>query len=68
MALPFFGNLKIATQDGQHHFRVEVIFGGVDPEAVQVELFGESSPGGPPWRQPMARGDMLPDREGSLRV
>ncbi len=59
-----FGDLKIATQDGQHHFRVEVIFGGVDPEAVQVELFAEQ-PGGPPWRQPMARGDMLPDREGA---
>jgi starch phosphorylase len=59
-----FGDLKIATQDGQHHFRVEVIFGGVDPEAVQVELFAEQ-PGGQPWRQPMARGDKLPDREGA---
>ena len=34
-----FGDLQIETRDGQHHFRVEVIFGGVDPQAVQVELF-----------------------------
>ena len=33
-----FGNLQIETRDGQHHFQVEVIFGKVDPQAVQVEL------------------------------
>jgi starch phosphorylase len=59
-----FGDLQIVTHDGQHHFRVEVIFGRVDPQAVQVELFaGETE--GRPWRQPMARGDKLPDREGA---
>ena len=57
-----FGNLDIETRDGQHHFRVEVILGGVDPQAVQVELFAA----GPEEhaRQPMARGEALPDREG----
>ncbi len=34
-----FGDLQIETRDGQHHFRVGVIFGKVDSEAVQVELF-----------------------------
>jgi starch phosphorylase len=59
-----FGDLQIVTHDGQHHFRVEVIFARVDPQAVQVELFaGETE--GRPWRQPMARGDKLPDREGA---
>jgi starch phosphorylase len=58
-----FGDLQIETRDGQHHFRVEVILGKVDPEAVQVELFAEE-PEGQAWRQPMARGDKLPDREG----
>jgi len=59
-----FGDLQIVTHDGQHHFRVAVIFGRVDPQAVQVELFaGETE--GRPWRQPMARGDKLPDREGA---
>ena len=33
-----FSDLQIETRDGQHHFRVGVIFGRVDPEAVQVEL------------------------------
>ncbi len=59
-----FGDLQIETRDGQHHFRVEVIFGRVDPQAVQVELFAEETEG-QPWRQPMARGDKLPDREGA---
>jgi glycogen phosphorylase len=58
-----FGDLKVETRDGQHHFQVEVIFGKVDPEAVQVELFAAESEGRP-WRQPMARGDKLADREG----
>ena len=58
-----FGDLQIETRDGQHHFRVEVIFGGVDPQAVQVELFAPD-PENRAWRQPMARGDKLPDREG----
>src|SRR5208337_1363181 len=59
-----FGDLQIETRDGQHHFRVEVIFGRVDPEAVQVELFA-AEPEDRVWRQPMARGDKLPDREGA---
>jgi starch phosphorylase len=50
-----FGDLKIETRNGEHHFRVEVILGKVDPEAVQVELFTEEPEGGT-WRQPMVRG------------
>jgi glycogen phosphorylase len=57
-----FGNLKIETDDKQHHFQVEVIFGKVDPQAVQVELFAGTE--NRIWRQPMTRGDKLPDREG----
>ncbi len=59
-----FGDLQIETHDGQYHFRVEVIFGGGDPQAVQVELFAPD-PENRGWRQPMARGDKLPDREGA---
>jgi starch phosphorylase len=58
-----FGDLRIETRAGRHHFQVEVIFGRVDPGMVQVELFAEG-PEGRTWRQPMARGDKLPDREG----
>ena len=57
-----FGHLDIETRDGQHHFRVEVILGGVDPQAVQVELFAAGP--GDHDRQPMARGEALPNREG----
>ena len=58
-----FGDLHVETRDGQHHFQVEVIFGRVDPEAVQVELFAAESDDRA-RRQPMTRGDKLPDREG----
>jgi glycogen phosphorylase len=58
-----FGNLRVETRDGQHHFQVEVILGRVDPQAVQVELFAAEAEDRV-WRQPMARGDKLPDREG----
>ncbi len=58
-----FGDLQIETRDGQHHFQVDVIFGEVDPQGVQVELFAEEKEGRP-WRQPMAGGDKLPGREG----
>jgi starch phosphorylase len=39
-----------------------VVLGRVDPEAVQVELVA-AEPEGRVWRQPMAWGDKLPDRE-----
>ena len=58
-----FGNLQIETRDGQHHFQVEVFLGRVDPQAVQVELFAAEAEDRV-WRQPMTRGDKLPDREG----
>jgi glycogen phosphorylase len=58
-----FGDLQIETRDGQHHFRVEVMFGGVDPQTVQVELCA-AGPEGRTWRQPMVQGDKLPEREG----
>jgi starch phosphorylase len=58
-----FGDLQVETHDGQHHFRLEVVFGRLDPQAVQVELFA-AEPEDRVWRQPMARGDRLLDREG----
>jgi starch phosphorylase len=58
-----FGDLQVETRDGQHHFQLEVVFGRIDPEAVQVELFA-AEPEDRVWRQPMARGDKLLNREG----
>ena len=40
-----------------------MFFGKVDPEAVQVELIAAEAEGRD-WRQPMTRGDKLPNREG----
>jgi starch phosphorylase len=57
-----FGDLQVETRDGQHHFRVEVDFGGVDPEHVLVELYADG-PDGQPIRQAMAPGDQLAGRE-----
>jgi starch phosphorylase len=58
-----FGGLQLETRDGQHHFQVEVRLGGIDPDAVRVELYA-SGPGEQTIRQPMARGDQLPGQEG----
>jgi starch phosphorylase len=58
-----FGDLQIETRDGQHHFQVEVFLGKIDPQTVQVELVA-AGPEDRVWRQPMTRGEKLPDREG----
>ena len=57
-----FGAFHVETQEGQHHFKVEVNFGGIEPGTVQVELYADDSDGSP-FRQAMARGDELPDRK-----
>ena len=57
-----FGALKVVTRGQRHHFHVDVDFGGVDPDAVQVESFA-LRPDGEVFRQPMARGDKLAKRE-----
>ncbi|HWT80233.1 MAG TPA: alpha-glucan family phosphorylase, partial [Candidatus Methylomirabilis sp.] len=59
-----FGDFQVETREGQHHFRVEVNFGGAGPEGVVVELYAEG-PDGQPFRQPMVQGDNLSDRDGS---
>ena len=68
-----FGETRAETRDGRHEFIVEVDLGGLDPEAVRVELYaepldaepasGELDDGGPLY-QVMARGRPL---EGSSR-
>ena len=58
-----FGGFRAESQEGKHHFKVEVNFGGVDPGAVLVELYAET-PEGLPFRQPMKKENELPDRKG----
>ena len=62
-----FGDLQIETRDGQHHFQVEVIFGGVDPQAVQVELFAGGDRG-PALAAADGPGRQAAGPGGSLRV
>ena len=59
-----FGVLHVATRDGRHRFTVQVYLGGLDPEAVRVELFADPVNGGEAVRQAMARGQEL-DGPGS---
>jgi starch phosphorylase len=54
-----WGDLHVETREGQHYFRLEVDLGGVDPEAVLVELYADG-PEGQSFRQPLARGEKLP--------
>jgi glycogen phosphorylase len=50
-----FGETKVETHDEQHVFEVEVRLGGLDPEAVRVELYADDVDGGAPVRRAMER-------------
>ena len=50
-----FGALHVETRDDGHRFTIEVSFGGLNPDAVRVELFAEPSGGGAPVRAAMTR-------------
>jgi starch phosphorylase len=60
-----FGEGHVETRDGQHHLKVAVDLGRIDPRAVRVELYADV-PQGKPTRQPMICGDRMPDRENSF--
>jgi len=50
-----FGEAKITTDSEKHVFEVEVYLGGLDPNAVRVELYAEKGNGSEPTRQEMMR-------------
>ena len=50
-----FGEVTVRTDAAQHLFEVEVELGGLDPEAVRVELYADGSDGNGPTRQEMTR-------------
>ena len=54
-----FGGVTVATHDGRHDFAVELRPGGLDANAVRVELFADQLDSGEPLRLPMARGAAL---------
>jgi starch phosphorylase len=53
-----FEELHIETRDGQHHFKVQVDLGGINPNAVCVELYADVLDGDP-FRQAMTHTDKL---------
>ena len=57
-----FGALRVETRDDRHRFTTEISFGGLNPDAVRVELFAEPTGGGEPVRITMTRGQRLFDQ------
>jgi starch phosphorylase len=56
-----FGSLKVESQNSCIRFEVPVYFGGLDPDAVRVELFAAGQIGAEPACKPMDRGTILSD-------
>ena len=50
-----FGALRVETRDAERRVAVEMRLGGLDPEAVRVELYANAVDGGPPERHAMER-------------
>jgi starch phosphorylase len=48
-----FGEMKVATDGGNHVFEVQVYLQGLDPKSVRVELYADGANGGDPVRQEM---------------
>lgn len=58
-----FGELRVATRDGRHHFAVEVELGGLGAADVRVELYADPVAGEEPLRLAMER-PLEPDASG----
>ncbi len=51
-----FGGVELEEADGYHSFNVQVYSGGLDPEAIRVQLYAEPRNGEAPEVHPMTRG------------
>jgi glycogen phosphorylase len=61
-----FGEMKVATDGGNHVFEVLVYLSGLDPNTARVELYADGVNGGKPVRQEMTRGQQLEDANGYI--
>jgi starch phosphorylase len=61
-----FGEMKVASDGGNHVFEVQVYLGGLDPKSVRVELYADGVNGGEPVRQEMKGMGQLVDANGAL--
>jgi glycogen phosphorylase len=48
-----FGDIKINTQEKQHHFEVQIYFDDLDPQFTKIELYAEGANDRPPFVQAM---------------
>jgi len=59
-----WGNRDVQTVDGRHVFAVQVYLGEIQPDAVAVELYAESEPGGECATWPLRRDQPLSGAAG----
>jgi glycogen phosphorylase len=60
-----FGQVRVASDGNHHTFEAEIHLGGIDPSAVQVEIFANGLNGNDPFRQVMTRTGALAGDSGS---
>ncbi len=54
-----FGEMQVLTEENEHCFHVQVCLEGMDPDAIQVELYADAPGDGEPVRHLMVRGEPL---------
>jgi starch phosphorylase len=61
-----FGEMKVATDGGNHVLEVQVYLGGLDANSVRVELYADGVNGGEPVRQEMKRVEQRAGTNGTI--
>ncbi|MGC9158099.1 MAG: alpha-glucan family phosphorylase [Terracidiphilus sp.] len=61
-----FAGMKVETDGSRHDFEIQIHLGGLDPEAVRVELYAEGIEGQPAFCQPMQRLSRPAEEDGSF--
>ena len=56
-----FGDVRVKANADHHLFEVELFLGGLDPQAVRVELYADGADGGDPVREDMTCARPQPD-------
>jgi starch phosphorylase len=59
-----FGEMKVATDGGNHVFEVQVYLSGLDPNTVRVELYADGIMGSAPVQEEMKRVRQLAGASG----
>ncbi len=55
-----FGKTTVKEQGNEYLFEVEVYFGGIEPDAIRVDLYAVGLNGTPPFVREMSRGRHIP--------